>query len=124
MKKKTDRKPPIHNLDDWHEEVSRTSVQTYGSDEFVFKLFSFGIGMPPEILSVSVKGISNRELEIGIDEKQIGHLATWLVECLYLLDSLESKKGEQILKAERRLAKIHRRKWFRKWSKKFARTLR
>lgn len=111
-------------LHEWHEEVSRTSIQTFGTDEFEFNLEACGFGIPPEILKISTKGMPERELEIGIDREQIQHLATWLVECLCLLESLRHKKAEEILKTQTQLVRMHRREWFQEWSKKFANYLR
>lgn len=106
-------------LHDWHEEVSRTSFDTYEGNEYECKLDAYGFGEPPLILKISVKGMPARDLEMGIDKECLELLATWLVECLFSLDSLRHEKAQDTLRAEIQIINTRRREWYQQWSKKF-----
>jgi len=110
-------------LDNWCEEVSRITLQPFGGGEPIqVKLTAYGMGMPPtEFLETSVVGLPVAKFHIGVDRKQIERLAVWLIECMYLLDSLREKKDKEIRKVERQLAEIHERKCNSEWSKKSTR---
>jgi hypothetical protein len=105
-------------LYEWHEEVSRTEVQTPEGDVIKFVLRASGMGIPPAVLSMVVKGVPEAHLRFGIDREEMGKLAKWLVESMYLLNSLWEKKEQEIEKAQKELARIHRHSSQRKWTKK------
>lgn len=95
-----------HEVFDWHEEVSRIELQSIEGDCIVFVLDAFRIGIPNQILEISLKH-SATGLTFGLDEKGMEKLAKWLLTAKYLTRYLRQRKDEEArrLSAEYRLEK-------------------
>jgi len=105
-------------LHDWNEEVSRITLETDYGQQVQIKLTAFGLsGGCPEALEISAVGLPEVQFKFGTYRGEMEKLATWLVEAMYLVDSLRVMKEREIRKAERKLADMHEHSRCHQWSK-------
>ncbi len=116
----TKYKDKPRRLREWYQEVSRITIQPSFGDAFQFELHAFGVGMPQEVLKVSIVGAPESLFEFSMDRRAMKELAIWFVKAMYLLDSLREWKEWQIQNAKRKPAEMHDRSCHLKWSKKSA----
>jgi hypothetical protein len=84
---------------DWEKDVSQIQLKSL-FDECDFKLRAYGMGMPSEILTISVRSVSKRKMkQVSIDRGGVKKLGKWLLDCLFLLDWLRKRKEANIADA-------------------------
>jgi hypothetical protein len=105
--KKLDRsKQWPKSIHEWHERVSQTEIETDEGDVIVFTLDAYGMGVPSQILDISIKYCAEG-LSFGIGSDQMDKLADWLLTTKYLERTLRERKEKKARKLEKERRSLH-----------------
>jgi hypothetical protein len=88
------------SLLDWHEEVSRTEIQSEEGDVIIFALDAYGMGTPSTGLTISIESCPDA-LSFGIGGQEMEKLAAWLMAAKYEELALRAEKGKHARKLEK-----------------------